>query len=98
MFGVRARCAAIAAPRKSFGRTLGSCAVLLAAGLLFLGLATPANAQPVPVVKIIDAPDVVSIGEDFTITLTFQNTGTVGFGPYLDLFLPALGVDDEFAE
>ena len=43
-----------------------------------------------------EMPKEVSPGHDFTFTLTFENTGTaMGYGPYIDLYLPALGIDDE---
>ena len=36
----------------------------------------------------------VQIGEDFTFTVTFDNTGTdVGYGPFVDLIFPVNGVD-----
>jgi len=41
-------------------------------------------------------PNEVMIGEPFTFTVTFDNTGAAGetgFGPYVDLFLPIGGYD-----
>ncbi len=65
--------------------------VLLALSLsanLFAG-STPTVAAPVA--------DDQFIGEDFSITLDFDNTasapGNVGYGPFVDLFLDATGID-----
>jgi len=39
-------------------------------------------------------PGKVLIGEDFTFEVTFENTGNAtGFGPYIELYLPAWGAD-----
>lgn len=47
-----------------------------------------------PLVTLSDDGDVTLLGETFSVTATFANTGTsAGFGPYLDLFVPARGVD-----
>ncbi len=51
----------------------------LAVATPFASLSVPAN---------------VFLGTDFSLTVTFDNTGDeVGFGPYLDLFLPYSGAD-----
>ncbi len=43
-----------------------------------------------------EMPGEVSPGHDFKFTLTFENPGPgTGYGPYIDLYLPALGIDDE---
>ena len=69
---------------------------MLTALMLTAGLSEPADAQPAPVVAITQSPGQVSIGESFTVTLTFQNAfSDVGFGPYVDLLLPAMGADVE---
>ncbi len=50
-----------------------------------------ARAAPVPVITI-SGPNEGFIGESQTFTLTFDNTGvispTIGYGPYIDLYLP----------
>ena len=45
-----------------------------------------------PTVKI-DVPDEVLIGEDFSFKVTLISGGTVGYGPFMDLILPAGGID-----
>jgi uncharacterized repeat protein (TIGR01451 family) len=41
-------------------------------------------------------PPETSPGDDFTFTLAFKNAGTgLGYGPYIDLLLPTIGIDDE---
>ncbi|QGJ68626.1 Hypothetical protein PBC10988_2870 [Planctomycetales bacterium 10988] len=42
-----------------------------------------------------DVPDTVTLGEGFTLELSFDNTSVtdVGYGPYIDLYLPTTGVD-----
>ncbi len=48
---------------------------------------------PLPYLQL---PDEVSPGDDFKFTLTFRNTGPgLGYGPYIDLLLPTIGIDDE---
>jgi len=53
---------------------------------------------PVPGISI-DIPDSLLIGEDFSISVTFDNTSAtdVGYGPYIDVFLPQSGADDSTA-
>mgnify|MGYP000355235603 CR=1 FL=1 len=46
----------------------------------------------------IDVPDTVELGNTFEATIRFDNSatnaaGNVGFGPYVDLFLPVTGTD-----
>jgi len=46
----------------------------------------------------IDVPDTVDLGNEFEATIRFDNiapnaAGNVGFGPYVDLFLPVTGAD-----
>ena len=50
---------------------------------------------PVPGVNI-DIPASLLIGEDFSFTVSFDNTDAdeVGYGPYVDIFLPQSGADD----
>jgi uncharacterized repeat protein (TIGR01451 family) len=71
--------------------------VLLLLGLSLLGnLGNPNTvwAQPDPDVGL-NVPAEVLIGEDFTFEAKFVNIGTViGFGPYIELYLPAKGADD----
>ncbi len=56
------------------------------------------NAQPffVPLPSAaLDVPAQVLIGENFNFTVTFDNASTdVGYGPYIDLYLPQSGADD----
>ena len=49
---------------------------------------------PDPTVTI-NAPDVVGIGTNFTVSVTFD-TDSTGFGPYVELYLPTSGVDGVF--
>jgi len=67
--------------------------LFLATGILVFFLIGPASAQPAPVAKFVNPPSEISIGEDFAVTLTFENAGAVGYGPYIDLFVPAVGID-----
>ncbi|MBK9095774.1 MAG: isopeptide-forming domain-containing fimbrial protein [Anaerolineae bacterium] len=66
------------------------------------GLAATANAerfaapQAVTPVASLTVPSTTMISEGFSFTAAFDNTGTgaeVGYGPYVDLFLPIGGVD-----
>ncbi|QGJ68431.1 Hypothetical protein PBC10988_0900 [Planctomycetales bacterium 10988] len=52
-------------------------------------------AQPA---AILDVPDTVRLGEEFSLTVAFDNTSPtdVGYGPYIDLYLPRTGVDGVF--
>ncbi len=48
---------------------------------------------PVPSISL-DIPSEVMLGEAFTFTVSFRNTGDqTGYGPYIDLYLPLSGVD-----
>ncbi|PJF23058.1 MAG: hypothetical protein CUN56_02860 [Phototrophicales bacterium] len=50
-------------------------------------------AVPVPNLTL-NVPSAPSIGEAFTFTAVFQNTGTTpGYGPFVDMVLPATGAD-----
>lgn len=52
---------------------------------------------PTPTVSL-DVADQVLIGENFGFTLTFDNSSAdVGYGPYIDLYLPQSGADDSNA-
>jgi uncharacterized repeat protein (TIGR01451 family) len=60
---------------------------------LFIAALCASSADGAPNVKIAVSNEVL-LGEDFVITVTFDNTaGTVGFGPFVDLVLPAGGID-----
>lgn len=51
-------------------------------------------ADPAPDAKIAVEDDQPLIGEDFTVKLTFDNTGSaVGYGPFADLFIGHKGAD-----
>lgn len=61
--------------------------------LAWLLQAPLAWAQPVPTVTA-DVPAQATLGEDLTFSVTFDNTGSAtGFGPFIDLLLPATGAD-----
>src|SRR4051794_4592316 len=51
--------------------------VVLAAALPTVTLSVPAN---------------VPIGANFNFTATFDSSGTIGYGPFIDLIFPATGV------
>lgn len=70
----------------------------LAALLAILGLSGHAlAADPPKPVAAISLPGTAFIGEDVTFTVAFDNasatTTAVGYGPYIDLFLPSAGAD-----
>ena len=49
---------------------------------------------PTPTVSL-DVDSQVLIGENFTFTVTFDNSSTdIGYGPYIDVYLPQSGADD----
>jgi large repetitive protein len=54
-----------------------------------------AAAQPVPSSAFVNVPTDPFVGENVTFTLQFDNThaSAVGYGPYIDLILPATGAD-----
>ena len=56
---------------------------------------SPAQLDP-PVVTL-NVPSEVLIREDFTFTVTFKSAAgsAIGYGPYLDLYLPAWGADGD---
>jgi uncharacterized repeat protein (TIGR01451 family)/fimbrial isopeptide formation D2 family protein len=80
----------------SFLRT--GLAIFVVLGLLLHQPVTPALAlgAPVPTVTL-NVPAEGLIGESFNFTATFDNTGALtddtGYGPYIDLILPATGAD-----
>jgi len=54
--------------------------------------------QPVPAVGI-SAPSQVMIGEEFSFTVTFNNTGDqTGYGPFIDVVFPVNGADGDPAD
>ncbi len=54
-----------------------------------------ATATPVPSVTL-NVPATPSLGEAFDFTVTFDNAGTsTGYGPFVDLVLPASGIDGD---
>jgi uncharacterized repeat protein (TIGR01451 family) len=70
------------------------------AGVGFTGGATSlAQGAPVPIASFNqtlippDVPSEVLIGETFTFKVRFKNTGTIGFGPFIDLVLDSGGAD-----
>lgn len=53
--------------------------------------------SPVPVVTL-NVPNEVMIGEDFTFEVKFDNSaGPVGYGPYIEVYLPVKGADSNAA-
>lgn len=56
-----------------------------------LAMATPT--PPLPPSVTLDVPDEVLIGDTFKFTVTFYPTNAVGYGPFIDLVLPAGGID-----
>ncbi len=51
-------------------------------------------AAPTPTVSL-DVSNQVLIGETFSFTVIFDNSSTdIGYGPYIDLYLPQSGADD----
>ncbi len=54
-----------------------------------------AAAQPVPTSTFVNVPTAPFVGENVTFTLQFDNThaSLPGYGPYIDLILPATGAD-----
>lgn len=78
--------------RSSLRRVFSISAAVL---VLAIVLVAPALAAPTPTVTL-DLPDSPFLGEPFTFTATFDNTGAgaqAGYGPYIDLFLPIGGAD-----
>jgi uncharacterized repeat protein (TIGR01451 family)/fimbrial isopeptide formation D2 family protein len=61
-------------------------------------LASPPTTPPTPSV-LIDTPDEVLIGEDFSFEVKFKNNpnSVTGYGPYIELYLPAKGADSNAA-
>jgi len=47
---------------------------------------------PVPSVSL-SMPDPIMLGEDFTFTATFENPGSTGYGPFIDMVFPVNGAD-----
>ena len=41
----------------------------------------------------LNIPPIVNLGENFTFTAGFSNTGDPGYGPFIDIVLPATGAD-----
>ena len=70
----------------------------IVATLMFLlgVLGVPAvSAAPIPDLTL-DIPSAPLLGEPFSFTATFQNTGAdAGYGPFIDLVLPASGADGD---
>ncbi|MCU0492050.1 MAG: hypothetical protein MUD01_10700, partial [Chloroflexaceae bacterium] len=65
--------------------------VLLSLSGLFAS--RPVFAASTPIVSL-NVPPAPLIGETLSFTATFDNTGTTpGYGPYVDLVLPAAGID-----
>lgn len=65
-----------------------------ASAALLLGPAL-ASAQPTPAVTLGNVPSEAVLGESLIFTATFDNTAPIatGYGPYIDIILPAAGVD-----
>ncbi len=66
---------------------------LLAVFAAIFTTAVPAQSQPVPTATVAP-PAAPLIGEPLVFPVTFDNTGAAtGYGPYVDLVLPATGAD-----
>lgn len=61
---------------------------------LFIFVLMPVFAIPIPTVSV-DLPDEVFLGEEFTFTVTLDNTDALdtGYEPFLDVILPRAGAD-----
>lgn len=52
------------------------------------------NVEAAPIAAVANgAPAEVFLGEDFSFDLTFSNSGTVGYGPFIDMIIEYTGVD-----
>lgn len=84
-------------------RHVAALTVNLPLGCPPIGSPVPLSAAAAPEVEFyhgplpyLQLPDEVSPGDNFKFTLTFRNTGPgLGYGPYIDLLLPTIGIDDE---
>ncbi len=67
--------------------------LLVAAFALLAGFVSEAEAQPVATTTV-TPPASPLIGQALSFPVTFDNTGTItGYGPFIDLVLPATGAD-----
>ena len=72
---------------------VNSLSFVMAVVLMLSGLNTPqVKAQGNPTATL-STPATNFIGTEVTFTASFNNTGTVGYGPYLDVYLPTNGAD-----
>lgn len=85
--------------RRSFNPVLVRVIFLALFLLVVLALSSSPKSQaaplslPTPSVTL-NVPSSVMLGEQFTFTVTFDNTGTTeGYGPFVDVFLPVNGND-----
>jgi len=75
--------------------------LLLVISILGTGLFTPYSALARPLMAAVPSvsliiPSPVMIGEDFSFTVTFENTGAdTGYGPFVDLVFPLTGEDGD---
>jgi LPXTG-site transpeptidase (sortase) family protein len=71
--------------------------VLMAAFFVTPSVAVEARPLFAPVASVsLSVPASVQLGQDFTFTATFDNTGPsddTGYGPFIDLIFPVIGVD-----
>lgn len=79
----------------SWRRTRAAAVVAVMASGLALVTAAPASAAPPQPVALIEAPATALIGDAVTFTVSLDNTAPdgAGYGPYVDLWLPATGTD-----
>ncbi|MBC8162287.1 MAG: hypothetical protein H7Z42_13840, partial [Roseiflexaceae bacterium] len=78
----------------------GTLVLLLVALIMTLfGSASPVFADGLPQALLV-VPTPTFVGEPYTFTVAFDNdnTATVGYGPYIDLALPAAGADGAGAQ
>lgn len=52
----------------------------------------------VPLPSVTIGTGSVMLGENFTITATFDNNGDTGYGPFIDLYIPHVGPDGIFPD
>lgn len=89
-------------PPTTSRRRAGAAAAVIAviASVLVLLVAQPAGAGTAQPTAQIELPATALIGDAVTFTVSLDNTAPngAGYGPYLDLWLPATGVDGDGAE
>jgi hypothetical protein len=67
------------------------CGLVLSVVCCCLATSLPVLAQPI--VELVNVPQCVLIGEEFTFIAVFRNPGSMGFAPFIDLMTQAGGND-----